>query len=110
MEDIRKGVCPLCRHNEILATYPKGTDPGSIHGLYVEVSLDANQPAAVVEKNLRASRGNDKVLHTGSLNIYVCRSCGYCQWFADRPERIPFGDHAGLPKLVKGPAPEGPAR
>jgi hypothetical protein len=105
MEDIRQGVCPLCRHDEILRSYPKGTGE-----LFVEAGCDASQPPGVIEKQLRAGRSSDKVVKRGSLEIYVCRQCGYCQWFARDPGRIPFGDKAGLPGLIKGPEPGGPYR
>jgi hypothetical protein len=36
--------------------------------------------------------------------MYVCRQCGYAQYFADNPGTIPIGDQY-LTKLIKGPVP-----
>ncbi len=98
MEDIRGGNCPLCGHDEILATRP------------VEFSGEFHTPRAMHvawgRKTERAwLEGERDVLDQerpyGALAIFVCRACGFAQWFADNPGEIPVGDDAET-RLVRG--------
>jgi hypothetical protein len=41
------------------------------------------------------------VRHLGVFKTYVCRKCGYTQWFASRPEAIPIGESHGT-TLING--------
>ena len=45
----------------------------------------------------------------GKLMLYVCRKCGYTQWFARSPEKIPIGEEYQT-KLIQGRPPQGPFR
>jgi hypothetical protein len=81
MDDIRKGVCPLCRHNEVIesAIGQLGSEPLSVSG------------------------------HYGPLMLFTCRRCGFAQMFAKDPEKVPIEEYRQT-RLIAGPAPEGPYR
>jgi len=98
MIDIRKGQCPLCDHRQILESIPaEFGDSGT------EV------PAAVTYDARWMMGGRNPNSPRGQLRIYVCRSCGYCQHFADDPGTIPVGpDH--MTRIIRGPTSESPYR
>ena len=95
MEDIRKGTCPLCKHNEVLETAP--VEEGSAGNL---------EPLAahITQKSSIFIAGTSR---SGIFTAYVCRACGYSQWFAQNPAAIPVGEGT---RVLKGPEPEGPYR
>jgi hypothetical protein len=96
MTDIREGRCPLCDHREIINAQP------------VEFCEAIPCPLAVT--HLQSSEGGPSPLRpVGMFHVFVCRRCGYSQWFAERPEEIPIVDGLGT-RLVAGPAAEGPYR
>jgi hypothetical protein len=95
MEDIRKGTCPLCRHNEILQTWPEEAGPAG-----------GNLLAAAHEKGVL---GLNWYKPLGPLSAFVCRRCGFTQWFAAEPARIPVDEKQNV-RLIKGPEPQGPYR
>jgi hypothetical protein len=98
MEDIRKGTCPLCRHNEIVEAGP--TD------LYGE--LPWQKPMVVTRGVGKHGKPIDQDGH-GRLALFVCRQCGFSQWFTADPQTIPIkGEY--LTRIIKGPEPEGPYR
>jgi hypothetical protein len=80
MDDIRKGVCPLCKHNEI-----------------------------VVAPILQAQIGIAGLLKPPGFTICACRRCGYFQPFFTTVADVLIDDKFGT-KLIKGPEPEGPYR
>jgi hypothetical protein len=88
MDDIRKGLCPLCRHNEIVETSPKAA------ALPIVV---ASIPRVVRPELI------------GLVRMYVCRSYGNSQFFTTDPASIPITDEHDT-RLITGPAPEGPYR
>jgi hypothetical protein len=94
MEDIRLGVCPLCKHNKVIRSWPQD-------------QLDAltHQPMAVArEAKLFFGATNHGVLY-----LYTCQRCGFSQWFAFEPEKIPIDEKSGT-SLVTGPEQAGPYR
>lgn len=93
MEDIRKGVCPLCRHNKIIQSHPADAVMGSSFPL-----------ALVKEKFWSMSTGPRGVLY-----VCTCQRCGFSQWFAVEPEKVPIAEGAGT-SLIVGPESEGPYR
>jgi hypothetical protein len=96
MRDIRQGQCPLCQHDEIIqaaaADYPEG----------------AWKPTPLAVTYDRAQR-DPVTAALGAYNVFVCRSCGFTQWFASRPENIPIGEQH-FTRLIRGPKSEGPYR
>lgn len=44
----------------------------------------------------------------GPLRLFVCRSCGRAEWFADAPETIPIGEEHGTRLVARKPG--GPYR
>ena len=101
MEDIRDGVCPLCRHNEILKAVPQGPEVP----LCVTLGYD--------DENVLIDRAPKKLgVPKGVLVVYTCRRCGFSQLFATLPGQIPIGD--GGPgfgaTLLKGRELAGPYR
>jgi hypothetical protein len=92
MEDIRKGVCPLCRHSVILE-FATGQAVASETQTVPWTTIVREQP----------------VKRTGELQMFICRSCGYAQSFARAPADIPVGaDHHT--RIINGPEPVGPYR
>jgi hypothetical protein len=91
MDDIRKGVCPLCRHNEI---HERRYPPEGFHERFI------TQPPTPIPSG--------KIVSPYGISIrYVCRRCGFAQMFVHAPELLPITNDD---RLIKGPEPEGPYR
>ena len=98
MKDMRKGRCPLCSHGEIIEAVAR------------EFAHDSSDATMAVTYDERWMMAGVNVKHGhGTLMIYVCRGCGYAQWFARDPMSIPIGDSHGT-RLIKVPNSEGPFR
>jgi len=98
MRDLRKGTCPLCEHNEV------------IESVAAEFSHSSAETPMSVTYDARWVVGGRNPRHGhGALRMYVCRSCGYVQWFADHPEKIPVSPEFGT-RIIKGTKPEAPFR
>lgn len=98
MVDMRKGTCPVCEHNEILEA---------------EVAEFGNQDeerrmCVTYDKRWVASGRNPRHGH-GPLRMYVCRACGFVQWFAEAPGEIPASDEI-CTRLIRGPERADPYR
>lgn len=91
MLDMREGKCAVCQHPEVIDApaleYLDEDNPIRLAVTHAPDSLDFLQPRSVVERPF------------GVLRMLVCRACGFVQWFAGRPERIPIGEAFGT-KLV----------
>ena len=98
MQDMRKGRCPLCEHNEILESVP-----AQFGDQHLEV------PFAVTYDRRWVMQGRNPKYPHGQLRLYVCRRCGYAQWFADNPAKIPVGEEYST-RILRGPEPEAPYR
>lgn len=92
MPDIREGCCPQCRHDEIIQAAPLVFVEDA--AVVLSVSHDVNGLGADPRKPL------------GPLNLFVCRRCGYSQFFAFEPEKIPVGIAYGT-RLIKGSTSDG---
>jgi hypothetical protein len=99
MEDIRKGVCPLCKHNKIIRQVEPDDPEETSHGA---CSL---APFCVAHEHKRFGG----MIGYGTFNAHVCQRCGYAQWFAENPSDVPIGEKH-FTDLVTGPEPEGPYR
>ncbi|MBL4633540.1 MAG: hypothetical protein JKY56_06700 [Kofleriaceae bacterium] len=98
MRDIRKGVCPLCEANEI------------IESIVAEFANNNYESPMCVTYDARwVAEGRNPLHGHGPLRMYVCRDCGYTQWFADNSADIPI-DAEHRTRLIKGPDSEGPYR
>lgn len=91
MDDIRKGLCPVCGHNEVIEAIMR--DLGDESAEYKAVTYEAVNFGELVPVYQRVAHG--------LLRLYVCRRCGYSQYYADSPETIPIGDEF-LTRLIKG--------
>jgi hypothetical protein len=91
MHDMRKGTCAVCQHPEV------------IDAPAFEYSDDANATRLAVTHSpddlefFSAKSSLDRPF--GVLRMLVCRSCGFVQWFASRPDRIPIDEAHGT-KLI----------
>jgi hypothetical protein len=93
MLDMRKGVCALCGHGEIIdAPAREFTDDD---GEPVQLAV-AHAPEKI--DFMGTKRSADRPF--GRLRMLVCRSCGFVQWFASKPEKIPVNDTLGT-KLIR---------
>jgi|RhiMethySRZTD1v2_1073278.scaffolds.fasta_scaffold13588_8 hypothetical protein len=81
MIDIRLGRCPLCDHPEIIE---------AVAAEFAHAGVEV--PAAVTYDARLVQRGRNPGYPYGLLKLYVCRACGYCQYFADDPSSIPIGE------------------
>jgi hypothetical protein len=100
MDDMRKGVCPLCSNREILETTPCESlrDGGDF------VPLSAHKQSAGFIHPFA---------NFGSFMTYICRRCGYAQWFASNPVEIPIAVNEGghhPTRLITGLEPDSPYR
>jgi len=93
MEDIRKGTCPLCRHNQIIEA----------------LAMDLMGRAAYAAAITVTFRGDGAFASHGVIRRYVCQRCGFMQSFADEPASIPI-DEDHKTRLITGPEPTGPYR
>lgn len=98
MKDLRKGVCPLCDHTEVLEAIP--ADFGN---------KDHERTAAVTYEPRWVLGGRNPNYPHGMLRVYVCRGCGYVQWFAENADAIPVGDRY-LTRVINGPGTSDPYR
>lgn len=102
MLDMRNGVCALCNHREIVDApaleYLDDDEATPLAVTHAPDSLDFLQPRSAIARPY------------GALRLYVCRSCGFVQWFASKPSRIPIDDACGTrlltPKATPDPATE----
>jgi hypothetical protein len=92
MNDIRKGSCPLCGHNEIVEAFPI-----SFTTTVAYLTAGHVPPQVATERPI------------GVLKIYICRKCGNAALFADAPANIQIGPQYST-RLISGPEPEGPYR
>jgi hypothetical protein len=98
MHDMRTGNCALCGHDEVIRAQAR-----DFFGEWGE----RNEPMALTESKKvsfwsgRETDDPEPGKRIGELEQYVCRSCGYVQWFASAPQKIPIGD-AHRTSLVKG--------
>ena len=92
--DIREGVCPLCGHEEIIEAIPR--DLGDASAEYQAVTYEAVDFGSLVPVYHRVAHG--------VLRMYVCRGCGFTQYFADNPATIPIGEQY-MTKVI-GPKPQ----
>jgi len=90
MEDIRKGVCPLCGHDRVIDC--KLNDGFSL------------PPAIVRPRTMSLDQEPRGVLH-----LWACRRCGFSQLFASEPDKVPIGEKHGT-TLVQGTKTAGPYR
>ncbi|MEJ7728947.1 MAG: hypothetical protein WKG00_07020 [Polyangiaceae bacterium] len=96
MRDLREGICELCDGREVIVSTP------------IEYTGDntnfwgAHTVAHRWRNTWYAGEQPDPAQRFGQLMLYVCRACGYAQWFAYRPEDIPIGDEYHT-RLVQGP-------
>lgn len=101
MDDLRKGKCSLCERDQVIEA-----EPLDLHGEWGERST----PMAVTYGRTKVEDGGLAITAIyGRLRLYVCRSCGAAQWFADSPELIPIGEEYRT-QLVEGPKQAGPYR
>ena len=92
MIDIRDGSCPLCRHNEILEINAETSGYGGHRSTFAAHHRETGGFFSSTEAE-------------GAFLTYVCRKCGYAQWFAEAPSEITVGD-PGV-RLIQGAPPPG---
>lgn len=88
MQDIRIGICPICDHREIVKAIPR--------------EFSEHEVIRLAAAHGRGFGGMARELAYGFLAIFVCRSCGYCQVFAESPGEIPIGKDYET-ELIRGP-------
>jgi hypothetical protein len=98
MDDIRQGVCPLCRHNQIVeAEIVISTAQGA-----ARVGVVPIHARGFVASFKRALHGGPSHV-AGQLVAYACRACGYAQQFIAGCAQVPIGEQHGT-RVIEGPA------
>jgi predicted nucleic-acid-binding Zn-ribbon protein len=88
--DIREGTCPQCGHNEVIEAMQSEFGES-----------DRGEPMCVTYDARWVLPGQNPQHGHGPLYLYICRSCGFSQWYAKNPETIPIS--AGhRTRLIKG--------
>jgi hypothetical protein len=108
MEDIRKGVCPMCRHNEIVEAR------NSAWASMGNAAVPDEKTRALGRRNIeeikqRTGGPYPPPLTPGGLLGYACRACGFYQEFVKDCAAVPIDEWYGT-RLIKGAEPEGPYR
>jgi hypothetical protein len=88
--DMRQGTCPQCGHQEVIEAVQSEFGHGN-YGVPMCVTYD---------ERWVLSGQNPRHGH-GPLCLYVCRRCGFCQWYARSPETIPVSE-GHRTRLIKG--------
>ncbi len=88
--DIRQGVCPQCGHDEIIEAQQAEFGHGNF-----------GTPMSVTYDERWVMSGQNPHHGHGPLFLYVCRRCGFCQWYAQNPEGIPVSE-GHKTRLIKG--------
>ncbi len=85
MVDMRSGVCAVCNHPEVIDApaldYLDEDNPTPVAVTHAPGSMNFLQPTSGVSRPY------------GVLRMLVCRSCGFVQWFASKPHRIPISEN-----------------
>jgi hypothetical protein len=98
MLDMRQGTCAVCRHNEVIESVPAEFTGDGAHEV----------PFAVTYDNPKG-KGRHPHYPYGLVHMYVCRRCGYVQWYASYPGAVPIGPQYRT-RLIKGQEPGEPFR
>ena len=81
LEEMKNGICTKCGHTEVIRA--KAADyAGDSQEKEMSVTAD---PRWVMP-------GRNPAYPHGRLYLYTCRSCGYTEWYATKPEQIPIGE------------------
>lgn len=108
MDDIRKGTCPRCQHNRVLHVTQVADRIGEMGGAKIqprEAACEAGQFEAwrlVRMHRLDGGIFSEKVQAAGLVTAYVCRSCGYTEFYVRDPDLIPI-DNKTVREIV-GPS------
>jgi hypothetical protein len=88
--DIRQGICPQCGHDEVIEA-----------GQSEFSDADRSKPMCVTYDARWLLSGQNPAHGHGPLYLYVCRSCGFSQWYARDPDAIPISE-GHRTRLIKG--------
>ena len=73
----QSGQCPKCKSDDIIAD-AKAVDRGDGNGQHEMIVATFRNPDAFIFKEKQ----------TSTLSAWVCASCGYTEFYADRPYAI----------------------
>lgn len=108
-----KHICPKCDHREILYVTQIADAIGHYENPEVTNARPLSQHHAGLSKPMRIARVPNKAKSfwnsangqlSGVLRAYVCRACGYTEFYTELPETIPVDED--LVRLLKGPPKE----
>ena len=70
----RASPCARCNHTTLIRVVPRELGRDSIGPMFVTYSYPFD-----------ANRG------LGMLELYICKACGFTEWYCQRPDEIPIG-------------------
>ena len=88
MTDMRSGICALCQHPEVVRAHPKDRTHSGEIPLGAVAEIHAFSPDVIF----------------GAFVTFVCRRCGFTQWFAAEPSKIPIGAEHGTSLVLPSDA------
>ncbi len=98
---MKSGHCPKCHGTEIILAHPAE---------YGDSSMEIG-PIGVTAEPRWVMDGRNPRYVKGELVLYVCRACGFTEWYALEPESIPIGEQYRTeiiesPRRVSAPEPK----
>ena len=94
----RTNICPKCQHNEVLFLREVNDE--------TQDTSERWRIGRIREERKGTFRTKTMITITGLVQAYVCRQCGYTEFYTQGPERIE-ADGKTI-ELLKGPEPSGP--
>ncbi len=101
--------CARCKHTELIRCQMR--ELASTGGRMVEerpVPMAVTYAPRLEVKYvamLYTAAGPDLKKTFGALEAYVCRACGFTEWYCQAPEDIPIGAHHGTELVTIGESP-----
>jgi hypothetical protein len=107
MEDIRKGVCPVCDHREILEATPQVNLGDWSHSIAPKrIHMNASMARKFL-LGFKQAFGIGKA--SGEWRAYACGSCGYAQIFVVDCANVEVSQRLRT-RLIRGPESSSPYR
>jgi hypothetical protein len=78
---MRSGICSKCGGSDVIRSLPAEYGHN-----------DFERPMTVTAEPRWVMSGRNPHNGRGRLSMYVCRDCGYVEWYVQDPQDIPLGE------------------